>query len=36
MMITPDLVKAAGRMLGWTPLDLAIRVDVSERTILAF
>jgi len=36
MTLTPDQVKAARLLLGWTPLKLAIRVGVSERTILAF
>jgi len=36
MTLTPDQVKAARQMLSWTALDLAVRVGVSERTILAF
>jgi DNA-binding XRE family transcriptional regulator len=34
--LTPEQVKAARELLGWTVLKLAMRVGVSEKTIVAF
>jgi transcriptional regulator with XRE-family HTH domain len=34
--ITPEQVRAARELLGWTSLKLALRVGVSEKAILAF
>jgi DNA-binding XRE family transcriptional regulator len=34
--LTPGQVKAARELLGWTVLKLAMRVGVSEKTIVAF
>jgi DNA-binding XRE family transcriptional regulator len=35
-LITPEQVKAARQLLGWTCAKLAGRVGVSEKTIMAF
>jgi transcriptional regulator with XRE-family HTH domain len=34
--LTPEQVKAARELLGWTAAKLAGRVGVSEKTLLAF
>jgi transcriptional regulator with XRE-family HTH domain len=34
--ITPEQVKAARELLGWTRMRLAFRVGVSEKTVLTF
>jgi DNA-binding XRE family transcriptional regulator len=34
--LTPEQVRAARQLLDWTTSKLAIRVCVSERTIVAF
>jgi DNA-binding XRE family transcriptional regulator len=36
MTITPGQLKIARQLLGWTASEVAIRVGVSEKTILAF
>ena len=34
--LTPEQVKAARELLGWTRVRLAFRVGVSEKTVLTF
>jgi DNA-binding XRE family transcriptional regulator len=34
--LTPEQVKAARELLGWTRMRLAFRVGVSEKTVLTF
>ena len=34
--LTPEQVKAARELLGWTRMRLAFRVGVSEKTVGAF
>jgi transcriptional regulator with XRE-family HTH domain len=36
MKLTPDQVKAARQLLGWTRVRLAFRAGVSEKTVEAF
>jgi transcriptional regulator with XRE-family HTH domain len=36
MTVTPEQVKAARQLLGWTRLRLGFRVGVSEKTVEAF
>jgi DNA-binding XRE family transcriptional regulator len=34
--LTPEQVKAARELLGWTQMRVAFRVGVSEKTVLTF